>query len=107
MRYIDGPNLATAVRDNGPMDLHQTCDLLTGIAEALDSAHHAGLVHRDVKPANVLLTAANPSTGRRHAYLCDFGIARHVVSDSTLTATGQFLGTVSYCAPRAAPAPTS
>ncbi len=99
MRYIDGPNLATAVRDNGPMDLHRTCNLLTGIAEALDSAHHAGLVHRDVKPANVLLTAANPSTGHRYAYLCDFGIARHVVSDSTLTATGQFLGTVSYCAP--------
>ena len=99
MRYIDGPNLATAVRDNGPMDLQQTCDLLTGIAEALDSAHHAGLVHRDVKPGNVLIAAANQSTGRKHAYLCDFGIARHVVSDSTLTTTGQFLGTVSYCAP--------
>ncbi|MEJ3653350.1 serine/threonine-protein kinase [Actinomycetes bacterium KLBMP 9759] len=99
MRYIDGPNLATAVDSNGPMQLHQVCELLTGIAEALDSAHHAGLVHRDVKPANVLLAAPTWSAGRRHAYLCDFGIARHTAAGSTLTTVGEFLGTLSYCAP--------
>ncbi|WP_255687385.1 serine/threonine-protein kinase [Pseudonocardia sp. TRM90224] len=94
MRYIDGPNLATVVDDNGPMGLHQVCGLLTGIAEALDSAHQAGLVHRDVKPANVLLATAG-----RHAYLCDFGIARYAAAGSTLTSAGQLLGTLSYCSP--------
>jgi serine/threonine protein kinase len=98
MRYIDGPNLATVIHDDGPMDLHRACELLTGVAEALDSAHHAGLVHRDVKPANVLLTTPGQPTGRQHAYLCDFGIARQ--SSSTLTtATGEFLGTLQYAAP--------
>jgi serine/threonine protein kinase len=100
MRYIDGPNLATVIHDDGPMNLHHACELLTGVAEALDSAHHAGLVHRDVKPANVLLDTPNQPAGRRRAYLCDFGIARHAGSGSTLTtATGQFLGTVQYAAP--------
>jgi serine/threonine protein kinase len=98
MRYIDGPNLATVIHDDGPMDLHRACELLTGVAEALDSAHHAGLVHRDVKPANVLLTTPGQPAGRQHAYLCDFGIARQ--SSSTLTtATGEFLGTLQYAAP--------
>jgi serine/threonine protein kinase len=100
MRYIDGPNLATVIHDDGPIDLHRACELLTGVAEALDSAHHAGLVHRDVKPANVLLDTPNQPTGRQRAYLCDFGIARHAGSGSTLTtATGQFLGTLQYAAP--------
>jgi serine/threonine protein kinase len=98
MRYIDGPNLATVIHDDGPMDLPRFCELLTGIAEALDSAHHAGLVHRDVKPANVLVTTPGQPAGRQHAYLCDFGIARQ--SSSTLTtATGEFLGTLQYAAP--------
>jgi serine/threonine protein kinase len=58
MAYIDGPNLAAVIENDGPMDLGRVCGLLTGVADALDSAHHAGLVHRDVKPANVLLTGA-------------------------------------------------
>ncbi|MEJ3656583.1 protein kinase [Actinomycetes bacterium KLBMP 9759] len=99
MRYIDGPNLATTIDDSGPMQPHQVCELLIGIAEALDTAHHAGLVHRDVKPANVLLAASGRSTGGHHAYLCDFGIARHAAGGSTLTAAGQLMGALSYCAP--------
>ncbi len=99
MRHIDGPNLATVIENGGPMDLHRVCGLLAGVAEALDGAHRAGLVHRDVKPANVLLTEAGRSSGRERAYLCDFGIARHAATSSALTATGQFLGTLQYCAP--------
>jgi serine/threonine protein kinase len=99
MRYIDGPNLATAIAGDGPMDLPRVCELLTGVAEALDSAHHAGLVHRDVKPANVLLTSPGQPQRRQRAYLCDFGIARRTASSSSLTTTGQFLGTLRYCAP--------
>ena len=66
------------------------------VADALDAAHARGLVHRDVKPANVLIT-----TGRRgdHCYLADFGLTRHTGSQSRLTATGQFVGTVEYVAP--------
>jgi serine/threonine protein kinase len=99
MRYIDGPNLAAVIGNNGPMSLHQVCALLTDVAGALDSAHHAGLVHRDVKPANVLIAAPNQPPQHQRAYLCDFGIARHTASSSTLTTTGQFLGTLQYSAP--------
>jgi serine/threonine protein kinase len=99
MRYIDGPNLATLIDNDGPLGLRDTCELLAGIADALDSAHHAGLVHRDVKPANILIATSVGSTRGRHAYLCDFGIARHTATSSTLTTSGQLLGTLQYCAP--------
>jgi YVTN family beta-propeller protein len=99
MRYIEGPNLATVIDNDGPLGLRDTCELLAGIANALDSAHQAGLVHRDVKPANILIATPEGPTRRRHAYLCDFGIARHAATSSTLTATGQVLGTLQYCAP--------
>jgi serine/threonine protein kinase len=98
MAYIAGLDLAAAI-ENGPMELRRVCGLLTGVAEALDSAHHAGLVHRDVKPANVLLTGPGQSAGHDRAYMCDFGIARHTSSSSMLTSTGQFLGTLQYCSP--------
>lgn len=99
MRYIEGPDLATVIGHDGPMGPRRVCEVLAGVAEALDSAHHAGLVHRDVKPANILITARDQPAGRPHAWLCDFGIARHTASSSALTATGQFLGTLQYCAP--------
>jgi serine/threonine protein kinase len=99
MRYIDGPNLGTVLDEHGPMNLPLVCDLLTGVAEALDSAHHAGLVHRDVKPANIMITSPTQPGQSPRAYLCDFGIARHATSSSSLTTTGQFLGTLQYCAP--------
>jgi serine/threonine protein kinase len=98
MRYIDGPDLATVIAKDGPMDAHRVCTLLAGVAEALDAAHHSGLVHRDVKPGNVLLTTPDQPAEREHAYLCDFGIARHSAT-STMTSTGQFLGTLQYAAP--------
>ncbi|WP_051790922.1 serine/threonine-protein kinase [Amycolatopsis jejuensis] len=92
MEYVRGTNLARLL-DRGPLPFAQTVAIGRGIAAALDAAHARRLVHRDVKPGNILL---DDTTGQ--AYLCDFGIARQL--DLTqLTATGAFLGTVSYAAP--------
>src|SRR5581483_10789578 len=82
-----------------PMTIDRVCALLTGIADTLDTAHHAGLVHRDVKPANILLATPDRPGQPRWAYLGDFGIARHTAATSVLTSTGQLLGTLHYCAP--------
>jgi hypothetical protein len=69
------------------------------VAQALDAAHARGLVHRDVKPANILVSS---SGGREHVYLSDFGLARHVVGSHGLTGTGAFIGTIDYVAPEQA-----
>jgi serine/threonine-protein kinase len=66
------------------------------VADALDAAHAVGLVHRDVKPANILVTE---HAGREHAYVCDFGLARHVSSASSLTVDRGFVGTIDYVSP--------
>jgi len=92
MRYVDGPSLQARLR-SGPLSPEETSQIVRQIAGALDAAHGAGLVHRDVKPANILL--AEPGG---HAYLCDFGLARRTSSEGA-TQTGFFLGTVDYCAP--------
>lgn len=92
MEYVRGTNLARLLAERGPLSFPETVAIGRGIAAALDAAHERRLVHRDVKPGNILLDA----DGR--AYLCDFGIARQL--DLTqLTATGAFLGTVGYAAP--------
>ncbi|UKD57918.1 serine/threonine protein kinase [Amycolatopsis sp. FU40] len=92
MEYVRGTNLARLLAERGPLSFKETVGIGREIAAALDAAHERRLVHRDVKPGNILLDA----DGR--AYLCDFGIARRL--DLTqLTATGAFLGTVGYAAP--------
>ena len=92
MEYVRGANLGSVLAERGPLSFPETVEIGRGIAAALDAAHERRLVHRDVKPGNILLGAG----GR--AYLCDFGIARQL--DLTqLTATGAFLGTVGYAAP--------
>ena len=91
MRLVDGTTLADLI-DDGSLDAAQTLDLLDQVAAALDAAHGAGLVHRDVKPRNILVG------GDGVAYLADFGLSRP--SDGMdATATGQFLGTLAYAAP--------
>lgn len=97
MRLVEGRNLAQLF-DRGRLEVSRTLDLLSQIADALDSAHSAGLVHRDVKPSNILVDP------RGFAYLVDFGIAASV-SQQDLTATGQIVGSASYMAPERLQAP--
>jgi class 3 adenylate cyclase/tetratricopeptide (TPR) repeat protein len=92
MRYVEGPDLGALIGREGALEPHLAIDLVRQAAEALDAAHRRGLVHRDVKPANILVDAG------RHAYLTDFGLSR-LVGASSLTGSGQFVGTVEYVAP--------
>jgi serine/threonine-protein kinase len=101
MRYVDGPDLATVLRREGRLEPARALAIMAQVASALDAAHEHGLVHRDVKPANILL-AAGRSGSDGHCYLCDFGLIKQVDSEqaaSALTATDQFVGTIPYVAP--------
>ena len=100
MDYVAGADLARLLRDEYPggMPVDQVVPVITALAAALDYAHHRGLLHRDVKPANVLLTEPDEQQ-RRRVYLADFGIARHVDDAAGLTATKTAVGTVAYAAP--------
>lgn len=94
MEYVAGPTLASAIRERGPMTPQGAADLGAQLAGALAAAHRAGIVHRDVKPANVLIGGGRPKLG-------DFGIARSGADDQ-LTQTGLVTGTPSYMAPEVA-----
>jgi predicted Ser/Thr protein kinase len=95
MRYVAGTNLRKAI-DHGPMDPLRVSRIVTEVADALDAAHARGLVHRDVKPANILLTG---SGANEHAYLTDFGLTKRLGSVGDLTRTGGWVGTPDYVAP--------
>ena len=96
MRYVPGGDVRTLLRRSGPLPPAQAAAIISAVASALDSAHAAGLVHRDVKPANMLLDVA---PGRPdHVYLSDFGLSKGVLSLG-LTEAGRFMGTVGYSAP--------
>ena len=96
MRFIDGHDLATEVRTQGRLAPDRIGRIVLHVAGALDAAHRSGVVHRDVKPANVLLTGTGDD---EQAYLTDFGLTREAASESGLTLTGQWVGTVDYAAP--------
>jgi serine/threonine protein kinase len=96
MRFVEGQDLESYLETNGPMDPRSLIAVLGQIGEALDVAHESGLIHRDVKPANVMLE--NRRDGVR-AYLTDFGLAKQTDVSRGLTETGAVLGTVDYMAP--------
>jgi serine/threonine-protein kinase len=99
MDYVDGTDAAQLVRSRYPsgMPKAEVLEIVTAVADALDYAHLRGLLHRDVKPANILLTEGD-SRGRR-ILLADFGIAREIADISGLTATNMVVGTTAYSAP--------
>jgi len=99
MDYVDGTDAAHLVKDRYPtgMPIQDACAIVTAVAAALDYAHGQGLLHRDVKPANILV--ADPRDGKRRILLADFGIARPLGDISGLTATNFIMGTVTYAAP--------
>jgi serine/threonine protein kinase len=105
MRYIHGPNLATVIGDGGPQDRRRVCELLAGGCRGARQRPSRGIDPSGCQTANVLLTSSIPPSRSQLAYLCDFGIARHTASSSSLTTAGQFLGTLQYCSP-ANPGPT-
>jgi serine/threonine protein kinase len=98
MRYVDARDLREVLRRGGPLEVGRAVWIVDQVGQALDAAHERGLVHRDVKPANILLTA--PGTGgREHAYLVDFGVARPSAMDSSITSGDMIVGTLAYAAP--------
>jgi serine/threonine protein kinase len=93
MEYVEGQNLKEALTQGRPLNFEQIGDIVAQIADALDFAHAKGIVHRDVKPANIILLEGN------RAKITDFGIAKIASGGANLTSTGQFLGTPNYMAP--------
>ncbi len=94
MRYVIGSDLKTLIEQEGPLGVGRTLFILEQAAGGLDAAHARDLVHRDVKPANILIE--QPS---EHVYLTDFGVVKHTAASQGLTRTGLFIGTVDYAAP--------
>jgi serine/threonine protein kinase, bacterial len=99
MDYVEGTDAARLVKERyqDGMPTHEVCAILQAVAGALDYAHDRGLLHRDVKPANILLT--HPEDGDRRILLADFGVARHLANISGITETNVAVGTVAYAAP--------
>jgi serine/threonine protein kinase len=98
MRYVAGRDLRAVLRERERIPPEQAVMLIAQAGRALDAAHRRGLVHRDVKPANILIERVAEDEPE-HVYLADFGITKQGRSQSGLTATGQFVGTIDYIAP--------
>jgi serine/threonine-protein kinase len=97
MRFVGSGDLGRVLDREGPLASDRAAEFVSQVASALDAAHRAGLVHRDVKPANIMVdtSADRPD----HAYLSDFGISKTVAAPAGLTGTGHYLGTALYSAP--------
>jgi hypothetical protein len=94
MRFVEGDDLRARVRRDGPLAPKQAAEIAHSVGAALDAIHSAGLVHRDVKPANILLAAGD------HVYLTDFGLARQALARAgTTTGRGRWAGSLHYAAP--------
>lgn len=102
MDYVEGTDASRLVKEAHPqgMPVDDVCGILDAVAGALDYAHDRGLLHRDVKPANILLThPEDPVRQERRILLADFGVARHLADISGITQTNVAVGTVAYAAP--------
>ncbi len=97
MEYLPGDDLAEVLRRDGRLAADRVVALLKPVADALDAAHRAHLVHRDVKPRNLIVTA--PGGATETVTLVDFGISRMLDEDSQITQTGEIVGTIAYCSP--------
>ena len=96
MRLIEGADLRDLISRRGRLEAPRAARIVAQVGAALDAAHARGLVHRDVKPGNVLVAS---SEGEEHAYLTDFGLVKRAASALSLTPTGGWVGTVDYIAP--------
>ena len=99
MRYVGGQDLRTLLDTEHRLAPARVAYLIAQVASALDDAHSRGLIHRDVKPGNVLIGTVTGSGQPDHVYLSDFGLSKPALSSANLTLTGQFLGTLDYMAP--------
>ena len=99
MRYVQGSDLKAMLNREGPLPLDRLIEVISQAAYALDAAHSRGLVHRDVKPGNILVASGEGPEDSEHVYLSDFGLTKRTDSKSRLTSTGQFVGTLHYVAP--------
>jgi serine/threonine protein kinase len=96
MRLVDGTDMASLLAGLGRLEPTRAATIVDQVAQALDAAHARGLVHRDVKPANILIARSSSS---EHVYLSDFGLSRHVEASHGVTRSGAFIGTIDYVAP--------
>ncbi|WP_098021809.1 serine/threonine-protein kinase, partial [Streptomyces sp. wa1071] len=99
MRFVAGADLRVLIDRRGPLDLTATVRIAAQVASALDAAHDHDLVHRDVKPGNILVAAGTDSDHPEHVYLTDFGLTKKSLSLTGFTTVGQFVGTLDYVAP--------
>ncbi|WP_326647973.1 MULTISPECIES: serine/threonine-protein kinase [unclassified Streptomyces] len=99
MRYVAGQDLRALLDRQGPLSLVDAGRIAAQVASALDAAHDHDLVHRDVKPGNILVAAGTDSDHPEHVYLTDFGLTKKSLSLTGFTTVGQFVGTLDYVAP--------
>jgi serine/threonine protein kinase len=99
MHYVEGTDLRDLLSHEGRLEPERALAIAAQVASALDAAHDRGLVHRDVKPGNILIAGDAPTDRPEHCYLTDFGLTKDTSSPVELTATGTFVGTIDYIAP--------
>jgi tRNA A-37 threonylcarbamoyl transferase component Bud32 len=99
MRYVEGSDMKELIDHEGPLDLERITAILRQVGAALDAAHARGLVHRDVKPGNILIASGTGREDPDHVYLTDFGLTKRSSSLSGQTTSGRFIGTMDYVAP--------